>query len=81
MFEKRDASDRKLLEQAAGGDEHALGELYSRHGTRCLRRARNVLRDAALAEDAVQEAFLDLWRTAPRFDARRGEVVTWLSVL
>jgi RNA polymerase sigma factor (sigma-70 family) len=81
MGQNQQLSDRALLERAAEGDENALGELYERHGARCLRRARAVLRNAALAEDAVQEAFLDLWRTAGRFDERRADVLVWLLVL
>ena len=74
-------TDRDLLARAAAGDGNAIRRLFERHGPRCLHRARTVLRDAALAEDAVQEAFLDLWRTADRFDERRGEVVVWLVTL
>jgi RNA polymerase sigma-70 factor, ECF subfamily len=43
--------------------------------------ALRVLGDARLAEDAVQEAFLNVWRTASRFDARRGNPSTWLFTL
>ncbi|HET8607418.1 MAG TPA: sigma-70 family RNA polymerase sigma factor [Gaiellaceae bacterium] len=73
--------DRELLERTAGGDERALAELYRRHGPLCRTRAFRVLRDHALAEDAVQEAFLDLWRTAAGFDPDRAAVATWLCVL
>ncbi len=40
-----------------------------------------MLRDPALAEDAVQDAFLAAWRTAASFDARRGKAQTWLLTL
>ncbi len=43
--------------------------------------AIRVLGDGRLAEDAVQEAFLNVWRTASRFDARRGNPSTWLFTL
>ena len=43
--------------------------------------ARRVLRDATLAQDAVQDAFLTAWRTAPSFDPRRGGVSSWLLTL
>lgn len=81
MGEKRNATDRTLLARAARGDDEALGELFERHGARCLHRACCVLRDRTLAEDAVQEAFIDLWRTASRFDPRRADVLPWLLVL
>lgn len=81
MDRKRDELDRRLLEQAAAGDERGLAELFERYGAACCRRAQRVLWDAALAEDAVQEAFLDLWRTAAQFDPERSAVFTWLCVL
>ena len=45
------------------------------------RVAFRVLREPELAEDAVQEGFLDLWRTAGNFDRRRCSVRAWLCVL
>jgi RNA polymerase sigma-70 factor (ECF subfamily) len=74
-------ADTALLGRAAGGDSGALAELHARHGALAQRMAMRVLRDPALAEDAVQEAFLDLWRNAARFDAARARVSTWLCVL
>lgn len=58
-----------------------MGVLYRRHATACTERAFRVLGDRELAEDAVQEAFLDLWRHAARFDARRAPLRAWLCVL
>jgi RNA polymerase sigma-70 factor (ECF subfamily) len=43
--------------------------------------ALRILRDPALAQDAVQDAFLGAWRTAASFDARRGNAQTWLLTL
>jgi RNA polymerase sigma-70 factor (ECF subfamily) len=74
-------SDDAVLALVARSDESALAELYDRFGGPAYRLAVRVLRDAALAEDAVQDAFLTAWRTAPSFDARRGTVSTWLLTL
>ena len=65
----------------AGGDEAALAELYDRFGRIAFALAARVLRDRALAEDAVQDAFLGAWRTAAAFDPARGTVSTWLMTL
>ena len=67
-------SDEALLAQMALGDEPALAELYDRFGRVAYGLAVRVLRDQALAEDAVQDAFLGAWRTAAAFDsdARHG---------
>jgi RNA polymerase sigma factor (sigma-70 family) len=74
-------SDEQLIEAVARGDEQALAELYDRFGGTAYRLALRVLRDGALAEDAVQDAFLSAWRTAVSFDARRGSASTWLLTL
>jgi RNA polymerase sigma factor (sigma-70 family) len=74
-------SDEALLPRVAQGDEQALAELYDRFGRTAFGLAARVLRDQALAEDAVQDAFLSAWRTAAAFDPTRGTVSTWLMTL
>src|SRR4051794_25008193 len=71
-------SDEALVALAARSDEDALAELYARYGRVAYGLAYRVLRDAALAEDAVQEAFLDVWRQADRFVPERARASTWL---
>jgi len=74
-------TDEELLAAIGRGDERALGELYDRYGRVAYGLALRVLRDPALAQDAVQDAFLAAWRTATAFDARRGKPQTWLMTL
>jgi RNA polymerase sigma-70 factor (ECF subfamily) len=69
------------LARGAGRELQALDKLYAQHGSLARGMAFRVLRDRELAEDAVQEAFLDLWRTAGEFDAGRASVRTWICVL
>ena len=71
-------SDEALLDAVARSDETALAELYDRFGRAAYGLALRVLRDAALAEDAVQEAFLQVWRSADNFDRRRAKASTWV---
>ena len=73
--------DHDLLAACADGDEQALASLYDRFGTAAYRLAVRVLRDPALAEDAVQEAFLAVWRQAAKFDPSRGRASTWILTL
>jgi len=73
--------DGTLMARVAGGDARALERVYRLYGRLALNVAFRVLRDLTLAEDAVQEGFLDLWRTAERFDPRRSLVRAWVSVL
>jgi RNA polymerase sigma-70 factor (ECF subfamily) len=74
-------SDEALVALAARSEQLALAELYDRFGRPAYGLALRVLRDEALAEDAVQEAFLALWRTAPRFVPERGRASTWILTL
>jgi RNA polymerase sigma factor (sigma-70 family) len=71
-------SDEALLAAVARSDEAALAELYDRFGRIAYGLALRVLRDSALAEDAVQDAFLNVWRSAERFEAGRAKASTWV---
>jgi RNA polymerase sigma-70 factor (ECF subfamily) len=74
-------SDEALVALVARGDETALGELYDRVGRIAYGIAFRVLRDDRLAEDAVQEGFLALWRSAATFRAERAKASTWIVTL
>ena len=74
-------SDEALVALLARGDEGALAELYDRVGRVAYGLAFRVLRDDRLAEDAVQEAFLGVWRTAAGFRAERAKASTWILTL
>ena len=70
--------DRALVARVTEGDGGALEALYARYGRACYGLARRILVDEQLAQDAVQEVFLTVWRDASRFDASRGAFSTWL---
>lgn len=74
-------SDEALVALVARGDESALAELYDRVGRVAYGLAFRVLRDDRLAEDAVQEAFLGVWRTAAGYRAERAKASTWILTL
>jgi RNA polymerase sigma factor (sigma-70 family) len=76
----RDAepTDEVLVAQVAGGDGDALGLLYDRFGRVAYGLAVRILRDERLAEDAVQEAFLAVWRHAPSYRPDRARAQTWV---
>jgi RNA polymerase sigma factor (sigma-70 family) len=73
-----DLDDPALMGQIAERNQDALAVLYERHGVACYRLARQVTANGALAEDAVQEAFLGLWRSPASYVASRGSVRSWL---
>jgi len=74
-------SDEALVLLVARSDEVALGELYDRFGRVAYGLALRILRDEALAEDAVQDAFLGLWRSAGSFIPERAKASTWILTL
>jgi RNA polymerase sigma-70 factor, ECF subfamily len=74
-------SDEALVALAARSEQSALAELYDRYGRTAYGLALRILRDQALAEDAVQDAFLTIWRTTSKFVPERGKASTWILTL
>ncbi|MBM3676275.1 MAG: sigma-70 family RNA polymerase sigma factor [Actinobacteria bacterium] len=70
--------EAELVARCGAGDERAIAALYDRFGRAAFVLARRVTRDDSMAEDVVQDAFLDVWRAAARFDPERAAVSTWL---
>jgi RNA polymerase sigma-70 factor (ECF subfamily) len=73
--------DTQLIEAVARGDHPALLALYDRHGGVAYGLAYRILDDAGAAEEAVQDAFLRVWRRASTFDLARGGVRSWLLTI
>jgi RNA polymerase sigma-70 factor (ECF subfamily) len=73
--------DASVLARAAEGEATSLAVLHGRHAGVARGVAYRVLRDRDLAEDAVQEAFVDLWKSANAFDPSRSSVRNWICVL
>ena len=67
-----------LLGLVAGGDEPAFAELYQRVAPAVFGLVTKVVRNPAQAEEVTQEVFVELWRTAPRFDPARGTARSWI---
>ncbi len=86
--EARLAASRLAAEEAAlvhamaheRGDT-AFREIYRRYERRLYGLGMNLLRDTGLAEELVQETCLRLWRTADRFDERRGSASTFIFAI
>ncbi|MDQ2823659.1 MAG: sigma-70 family RNA polymerase sigma factor [Pseudomonadota bacterium] len=66
------------LAACAAGDQSALRRLYDQEGARLLGVARRIVRDTALAEDIVHDAFIKIWTGAGSFDPLRGAARGWL---
>jgi RNA polymerase sigma-70 factor (ECF subfamily) len=76
-----DEGSRDLADRLRAGDGTALLELFQREGKRAFALAYRILGDAATAEDAVQEAFAQLWQRAPRLAARDGRIEALLMTI
>src|SRR4051794_30577846 len=61
--------------------DDGLRAAYAEHRSRLLRRARGIVVDPHLAEEAVQEAFTRAWRACATFDPTVGPLVNWLLAI
>jgi RNA polymerase sigma-70 factor, ECF subfamily len=71
-------SDGELIERIGAGDPSAFDELYRRYARPIFALALRRLGDRGRAEDAVQEAFASVWRSAGTYRAERGAGAHWL---
>jgi RNA polymerase sigma-70 factor (ECF subfamily) len=71
-------SDGDLIVRIAGGDRNAFEELYRRYARPVLGLALRRLGDRGRAEDAVQDAFAAVWRSAHSYRPERGGGAPWL---
>jgi RNA polymerase sigma-70 factor (ECF subfamily) len=73
-----DATDSDLLQRVGGGDRDAFETLYKRYARSVFGMALRRLGDRGTAEDAVQETFASIWRSAATYRADRGPGAPWL---
>jgi RNA polymerase sigma-70 factor (ECF subfamily) len=73
--------DVELLRQIASGDRAAFAEFYDRHSTLMFSVATKILNDSAEAQDVLQEAFLQIWEKAAKFDPKLGKASSWAAIL
>jgi RNA polymerase sigma-70 factor, ECF subfamily len=78
VSDDRAPSDAALLERVATRDHDAFVELYRRYARAVFGLALRRLGDRGRAEDATQEAFASIWRSASRYDRGRGPGAPWL---
>lgn len=74
------SSEHELLKAIAGGDSLALQKLFARHNVRVFRFIVRVVRNDALAEEIVNEVFVDVWRHAGRYEGRSAPL-TWILAI
>lgn len=69
------------IEAIVDHDERALAALYDATFNRVFGLAQRIVRNAAMAEEVVEDAYFQVWRQAVRFDASRGKPMTWLLAM
>ncbi len=70
-----------MLIRVARGDQAAFEAVYDRMAGPVYGLIRRVLRDPAQSEEVTQEVLLEVWRTAARFDAKRGSAGSWMLTI
>jgi RNA polymerase sigma-70 factor (ECF subfamily) len=70
-----------ILSRIAAGDSRAVQDCIDQYGNLVWSIARRFSRTAADAEDAVQEVFVDLWKSAARFDPSRASEKTFIAMV
>ena len=74
-------SDEQLVAALAQHEVEALETLYERYKSVAFSLAYRILGERSAAEDALQEAFLSLWRRAGSYQPGRGKVRSWLMAI
>src|SRR5688500_13744985 len=62
-------------------DPTTFARIYDQHSRGVYGAAMRILGDPARAQDVTQDVFLRVWRTPGRFDARRGELGSYLRLM
>jgi RNA polymerase sigma-70 factor, ECF subfamily len=72
--------DDGLIERIAAGSRLAMQVLFARHHVRVFRFVVGLVKDRTVAEDLIGDVFLDVWRHAPRFEARSAVATRLLAI-
>lgn len=70
-----------LLALTAQGDHGAFEEVYNQVAPAVFGTVRRVVRDPCLSEEVTQEVFIEIWRTASRFNASKGSPIAWVATI
>jgi RNA polymerase sigma-70 factor, ECF subfamily len=75
------ADDKALLERVLARDQTAMAELFDRYSGMAYSVAMRVVKDAAQAEDVMQDVFFQVWQNPRAFVSDRGSLGAWLAVV
>jgi RNA polymerase sigma-70 factor, ECF subfamily len=74
-------NDQELVERLRRRDPDAMSDLYDRYSRVVYSVILRIVKNAAVAEELTQEAFLRAWNRASDFDASRGRLGSWLLTI
>ncbi|MEA9985804.1 MULTISPECIES: sigma-70 family RNA polymerase sigma factor [Subtercola] len=77
----QESSLDSLLQRIATSDQRAFSELYDRVAPRVLGLIKRLLVDHAQSEEVAQEVFLEIWKTAAKFDTNKGAAMSWILTM
>jgi RNA polymerase sigma-70 factor (ECF subfamily) len=77
----QDSELERLIRSCAARDRQALRRLYDLMAGQMLASMARILRRRALAEEALQDAFVSIWQRAAQFEPRRGPARIWLMAI
>jgi RNA polymerase sigma-70 factor (ECF subfamily) len=77
----QEQTDREMLALVAREDQQAFSRLYDRLSGPLYSVALRMLGDAAEAQDALQDVFLQLWRRAGSYDVDQSSVFSWAILM
>jgi RNA polymerase sigma-70 factor (ECF subfamily) len=80
MLADQETSDEALLDLIVNGEKGAMQVLFDRHNVRLFRFLMRLVDNQGVAEDLVNEVFVEVWRDAPKV-GRRRHVATWLLAI
>lgn len=74
-------SDEQLMRSIVDQDDAAFAEMHRRYASMLKTQVARVVHDEFIAEDVVQEIFVDLWTSADRYSEAKGKVIGWLMTI
>lgn len=75
------SSEGDILRRSAIGDQAAVAECIRVFAPMVLAIARQTLADPLVIEDAVQDVFIEIWRSSGRFDPQKGSARTFVATI
>lgn len=70
--------EAQIIKQLEEGNQQALNLLYEHYADALFGVIKKIIKNEALAEDALQETFVKVWRYADKYDANKAKLFTWL---